>query len=136
MNPAPIQVETQLTQHDLYKANLSITIHTTNPLYWLMLLISLAFLWAMSFSQYLKHGSGSYNANFILTVGIPIAMVFFAILIPAQASSVAKKIALNNPALRGTTTCIFSETGMHVTGQTFKTEMSWEFIKQARETKH
>lgn len=131
--PKSIEISFQLTQQEIYQANISIALRRYNTFIWL-----LVFFAAFIFLLFLTAINSSTSALRSFTPGTVLltilAPVLFIAMLFWNAQAAARTTARANPSLQGSTLWSFSENGIVTVGPAGRTHLQWKTYFLARET--
>jgi hypothetical protein len=131
--PKSIEISFQLTQQEIYQANIAIALRRYNTLIWLLVFFA-AFIFLLFVTAI--HSSASALRGFtpgtvLLTI---LAPVFFIAMLFWSAQAAARATFRANPSLQGPTLWSFSEDGIVTVGPAGRTQLQWTNYFLARET--
>jgi hypothetical protein len=129
-----IEISFQLTQRELYEANVSIALHRYRR-FILVLVICAVLISTMFVAEVISDTPGFENftpGTILVTV---LAPFLFVATLYASAYRAAKQLIATSPSLAGPTRWLFTDVGITTNGPGGSSQLSWTTYLLSRETK-
>ena len=133
LTPKSIELSFQLTQQEIYHANISIALRRYGTLIWVLVFFAafIFLLFVVAINSTTSALRSFTPGTVLLTI---LAPVFFIAMLFWNAQAAARTTARANPSLQGPTVWSFSDDGIVTVGPAGHTHLQWKIYFLARET--
>jgi hypothetical protein len=132
----PLEVSFQLTQREIYQANVSIALGRYTLHIWLLIAVLFATFLGAFFEVVLFGASPAHSVKPVVIFGLIFVPVFLVVMIFGHSYIAAMALFRGNPSLQGPTQWTFCDTHDSTNGPAGKTELPWKIYLRARETRN